>query len=429
MQRVRCIIFLYLFTLLNLQAQTRVLHYDETTGFDHRTRTQSLAYFTNLGNTLGFTVTRDGDGSAFTQANLDNFDLVVFSNTSGNTGLDQSQRDALEWFVDVKGGSLLGIHAATDTYRHSTANGGRTGTWDWYAETLGGSVQQSPNHTANNFPGTIVETVMHPSTAGLTFPWDKLEEYYYWENGYLNTGAINTILEVESTGSQSFDAQRPVAWTRELANGARVFYTSLGHRADNFTGAFPQFEQLLEDATAWTLEAALPVTLTNFTAEPAAGGKSVQLQWVTANESGSRDFLVERSSDGVFYTTIGSIQAAGASQVPKQYAFDDRAPVSGTSYYRLRRRDIDGSATFSKTVSVTLEPAQELVLSPNPGGGVLTLRSSVAGVVRVTNSIGQVVATRIVSAGIPCFVDAQPWPAGIYLINIENGIKQRWVKR
>ena len=43
------------------------------------------------------------------------------------------------------GGGYLGIHAASDTYRHSTANGSSTGTWDWYAEMAGASVQEGPN--------------------------------------------------------------------------------------------------------------------------------------------------------------------------------------------------------------------------------------------------------------------------------------------
>ncbi|WP_157500965.1 ThuA domain-containing protein [Lewinella sp. 4G2] len=411
----------------SLGAQTQVLHYDETTGFDHGTRTQSLAFFEDLGTSLGFTVVRDGDGSAFTQANLENFDLVVFSNTSGNSGLSHDQRDALEWFVDVKGGSLLGIHAASDTYRHSTANGSRTGTWDWYAETLGGSVQQSPNHTRNNFPGTIVETEMHPSTANLTFPWEKLEEYYYWENGYLNSAVIGIVLEVTSTGSESYDAQRPVAWTRELDSGAKVFYTSLGHRADNFTGAFPQFEQLLEDAVAWTLRAALPVTLVDFRAR--ANGKLVELHWETASETGSKDFIVERSRNGVTFVTVGSTPALGDSQERQAYSFVDPAPIPGVVYYRLRQRDLNGKETLSTPVAVNLKDATELSVSPNPGTQRLQLRSPVGGVATIYDSAGRVMATATLLADQIQHLNTDTWPAGTYLIQLEDGQHYRWVRR
>lgn len=428
--------FLLLLTVCavtTLSAQIRVLHYDETTGFDHNTRTQSLAYFTALGNTLGFTVTRDGNGSEFTTANLANFDLVIFSNTSGNSGLTQPQRDALENFVDVQGGSLLGIHAASDTYRHSSANGNRTGTWDWYAETLGGSVQQSPNHTRNNFPGTIVEIQDHPASENITFPWDKLEEYYYWENGYLNedpSSGINVILEVESTGSETFDAQRPVAWFRQQASGARIFYTSLGHRADNFTGAFPDFENLLADATAWVLEAALPVTLTAFTATPRFGGKQVRLNWTTASESGAGHFTVERSRDGILYGEIATLAANGNTSTPTDYETFDLNPTTSRVYYRLRQTDLDGRVQLSAPVVVML--AETVRVSPNPGTTELTISAAAGTTYEVRDGAGRSVATGRLATDTQVIPTAT-WPKGVYLVQTHDGDGAapvlRWAKQ
>ncbi len=243
----------FLILAIRLNAQINVLHYDETTGFDHNTRSQSFNLFTTLGNAAGYNVTQDSDGSAFTINNLANYDLVIFSNTSGSNGLNASQKDALEWFVDTKGGSLMGIHAASDTYRHSSANGGNTGQWDWFAETLGGSVQQNPNHTSSNHVATITDLVVHPILENMSFPWIKEEEYYYWENGYLHNDIV-PIFEVESTGNNSYDEARPMGWVKIKDNGAKVFYTALGHKQGNFTGDFPQFEQLVEDAVLWLIE-------------------------------------------------------------------------------------------------------------------------------------------------------------------------------
>ncbi len=238
--------------LSSLHAQHSVLHYDETTGFNHNTGTQSMALFTALGNEDGYTVTQDSDGSEFTTAKLQNYDVVIFSNTSGNSGLNQAQRDAFEWYIDTHGGSLLGIHAASDTYRHSSANGNRTGTWDWFAETLGGSVQNSPNHTSSSHVALMTDLVSHPSIENITFPWQKQEEYYYWENGYLNNN-ITELFEVESTGGNSYDEERPMGWIQTKPSGAKIFYTALGHSQSNFTGGFPQFEQLMKDAVLWML--------------------------------------------------------------------------------------------------------------------------------------------------------------------------------
>lgn len=244
---------LLLAAVIQLPAQDTIIHYTETTGFDHNTRAQSLALFQDIGAAADFVVLSDDDGQLFNKDDLNKARAVIFSNTSGSDGLNANQKAALEWFVDTLGRHLLGIHAASDTYRHSSANGGNTGQWDWYAETLGGSVQTSPNHTSQNHVDTIFRIEDHPSVSEITFPWVKEEEYYYWENGYINTNNIS-ILEVGQTGDQSYDRQRPVAWYREKPGGAKIFYTSLGHKRGNFTGDFPDFEQLIQDAMIWLLE-------------------------------------------------------------------------------------------------------------------------------------------------------------------------------
>lgn len=227
----------------------KVLHYTETSGFGHQTRQNSLAMFQAMGQQYGFSVDDDQTGASFDSLNkLSEYAVVIFSNTSGDQILDSAQRANFEAYIQ-NGGSLLGIHAASDTYRHSTANGNNTGTWDTYAELLGGSVQQNPNHTSANYNGTMDVLNNHPSTANIPNPWPKVEEYYYWENGYLNSNN-QVILEVRSTGPNSYDAQRPVSWYKELFTGSRLFYTALGHANSNFTSD-TAFQNHIRDALLW----------------------------------------------------------------------------------------------------------------------------------------------------------------------------------
>lgn len=219
--------------------QIKLLHYTETSGFDHGTRAVSLQMFQDIGLGIGFTVDDDQTGDAFNSlSNLEEYDVIVFSNTSGNNILDATQRANFEAYIN-NGGSYLGIHAASDTYRHSTANGSSTGTWDFYAELVGASVQQNPNHVAGTPMYQMMHVNPHNSTANIPNPWAKNEEYYYWENGYF--GNNNTVvLEVEETIGpnnmvNSYDAPRPMSWYRELNGGGGVFYTALGHAVSNFT--------------------------------------------------------------------------------------------------------------------------------------------------------------------------------------------------
>lgn len=233
---------------------SRVLHYTETTGYDHNTRSVSLSMFQTMGLEAGFTVTSDNDGSMFDSLDsLQQFAVIVFSNTSGANGLDSLQRANMEAYMNA-GGSFVGIHAAGDTYRHSTANGNSTGAWDWYAETLtGASVRQGPSHTHWSHIDTMNKAgTVHPVTDSLPDPWIKQEEYYYWENGYLDS-TFSQVLAVDQTGNDSYDAPRMMAQIKELPSGGRSFYTGLGHAPVNYTSD-TLFYQLIKDAVLWASE-------------------------------------------------------------------------------------------------------------------------------------------------------------------------------
>lgn len=241
---------------VSISAQ-RVLHFTATSGYDHGTRDVSFAMFSAIASELDVELINDQTGATFSDANaLGEYDAVIFSNTSGNTILDAAQRSNFEQWVNA-GGHVLGIHAASDTYRHSTANGNNTGTWDFYAELIGASVQENPNHVSGTPPYAMMHLGEHPSTANLPDPWLKNEEYYYWEGGYFGPDN-HVVLEVEETTGpngqvNSYDAPRPMSWYRELESGSRIFYTALGHATSNYTED-ELFRQHVKDALRWMLD-------------------------------------------------------------------------------------------------------------------------------------------------------------------------------
>jgi len=89
----------------------------------------------------------------------------------------------------------------------------------------------------------------------------------------------------------------------------------------------------------------LPLTLLQFTATKQSN--TAALQWQTGQEQNTRDFVIERSSDGKTYTDIGTVAAAGTSNTKRYYYFTDNTPLEGNNYYRLRQRDLDGQSTYS----------------------------------------------------------------------------------
>lgn len=263
---IRAFILSLLLSTHAASGQQRVLHYTETSGYDHGTRTESLQMFETIASLQGWQVVNDQSGDEFnTLINLQQHDVVVFSNTSGDAILNVTQRINFEAYI-AGGGSYLGIHAASDTYRHSTANGTNVGSWDFYSELVGASVQQNPNHVSGTPQYSMDVIGMHPSTQNVPNPWSKNEEYYYWENGYY--GSNNTsVLQVEETVGpnnfvNSYDSERPMSWYRELAGGGKMFYTALGHAASNFS--FDQnFFNHIRDALIWMIPQTVGVNSSN----------------------------------------------------------------------------------------------------------------------------------------------------------------------
>jgi Secretion system C-terminal sorting domain len=167
-----------------------------------------------------------------------------------------------------------------------------------------------------------------------------------------------------------------------LVNGSSV--TSLTFhlyvRGDGKTPTWATANEHVGDAwligvSAINTMATLPVGMTGFTTQPR--GHTVDLQWTTATEQNSKDFVIERSQDGVNWSSIGQVAAAGNSQESLQYNYVDQTPMTGANYYRLQEVAEDGSSVYSEIRSVEFTGTAIAVnWYPNPTHDQVTLTSS-----------------------------------------------------
>ncbi len=111
--------------------------------------------------------------------------------------------------------------------------------------------------------------------------------------------------------------------------------------------------------------APLPVELLYFRAQPQ--GNAVGLSWATTWERNAGKFTIQRSRDLAEFLTIGEVAATGNTDSRQTYAFTDRWPDAGTTYYRLLQTDRDGATQQAKPVAVTLDddtPALAVLENP-----------------------------------------------------------------
>lgn len=166
-------------------------------------------------------------------------------------------------------------------------------------------------------------------------------------------------------------------------------------------------------------KSALPITLVSFGAS-AGPDQTVDLRWLTASETNSCYYDIERSIDAVNFVVIGMISAAGNSDVSSNYTFTDHEPLPGVSYYRLHEVDCDGRYTYSEIVDFTTRPSDGIRFSvyPNPAKNMLHIESTVTGGnILIANLLGEVVySAHLDGSGVIHF----DLPAGSYLMELHT---------
>lgn len=119
----------------------------------------------------------------------------------------------------------------------------------------------------------------------------------------------------------------------------------------------------------------------------------IDLRWATANEHNAARFDIERSADGASFEKIGAVVAKGNSNAPTDYYFQDKHPLTGINYYRLKQVDLDGRANYSQVVQVKWE-ASITGVYPNPTTGSVQISSATPWQkVLLKNNLGQLVKT------------------------------------
>jgi hypothetical protein len=128
--------------------------------------------------------------------------------------------------------------------------------------------------------------------------------------------------------------------------------------------------------------AALPVTLTSFTAKPTPDNK-VSLAWVTSTEQVNKGFGIERQEEGSGkFQSLGFIASkapGGNSQTTLAYSFKDMTAKNGTNMYRLVQEDLDGTKTYSEVRVVNLNGQSVSMVFPNPSNGAVNISRTADG--------------------------------------------------
>src|SRR5688572_837305 len=184
----------------------------------------------------------------------------------------------------------------------------------------------------------------------------------------------------------------------------------------------------------------LPLDLLTFTGHLQTNN-SVLLNWKTENEINTSHFVIERSTDGNRFSSLGNVTANGRNNTGGSfsYSFTDNDAINQSSqrlYYRLKMLDINGSYEYSNIVTVSLPLITgKMAISPNPvvNEVKVMLASADKGKIewKMIDNVGRTIlkGTEQVNTGANNFtINMNRLPSGTYYLTVTGAGNDQRVK-
>lgn len=171
----------------------------------------------------------------------------------------------------------------------------------------------------------------------------------------------------------------------------------------------------------------LPLTWLSFTGSTLSP-QHHQLNWNVLHDGLNNDFSIERSSDGIQFTTLATLSGQGSAGLNATYTFDDYLASPAPWYYRIRQTDFDDFSTYSPIILLgKKDEVGQFSAYPNPASNNLNLEWSSAGTPSVHLQVfapdGRLLLTDLLDTQGNKTLNINSWPAGIYTLRWMAGVE------
>jgi type 1 glutamine amidotransferase len=234
-------------------APKKVLVVTATKGFRHSSIATAENVIATLGETSGaFTVVDyvRGGGDAkkgqddsdvmekMTLAKLAQVDAVIFANTTGNLAIPDKD-GFIKWVEN--GHALIGMHSCSDTFDGAAR-------YQPFIDLLGAEFK---THGAQVQVDAYNQDPSHPATKHLGPVYTIFDEIYEFTDASWHRDRVHGLLTLDKHPQTLAPGDHPIAWSKDVGHGGKVFYTSLGHREDVWTSAL--YQQHILGGIKWAL--------------------------------------------------------------------------------------------------------------------------------------------------------------------------------
>lgn len=199
-------------------------------GYVHDNIPSAVKCIQKLGADNGFKVDVSDDPGVYTEENLKQYTMLVFTSTNNDVFDTDAQRLAFRRYIQA-GGGFIGIHSVTGTERK----------WTWFKQMLGGTFAW---HAKNQKFQVKVIDPSHVTMKGLPLVWERSfgDECYFTKELYpgIKVTMAHDLSTLDSRDpekiaqfSSPFKDLYPAVWYQKF-DGGNIWISTLGHNKEYY---------------------------------------------------------------------------------------------------------------------------------------------------------------------------------------------------
>ncbi len=223
----------------------KVLVFDKWSTTDHTTQQRAGdSLIARLSRQIGFQFVVSSDAAQITDANLAQYQVIVFNNNGYDfLPLDANRNALIKWVNN--GGGCVAWHAADANHQ----------LWPWWCDSLiGADLVTHVVATARVYSETknVGKPAYDSLMKGVTPSFNMNEEWYNLSPDPSKNSAITILqlLDETSYSGGTMGGYHSMSWCREYGpNKARMVYSAIGHEVPSYTNA--NFVQFISNALTW----------------------------------------------------------------------------------------------------------------------------------------------------------------------------------
>ncbi len=246
----------------------------------------------------------------------------------------------------------------------------------------------------------------------------------YWDIKPISTatGTVTIFWDGYNDSYSNALSQRKVAhknganWLNEGTIGIGTI--SVGSVTSNIINTWSPF-------TLGTISTVLPLHWLNVFGN-LNSTKNATINW-QVQESNVQNYAIEKSTDGVNYITLISINSKGDGQ--NSYQFTELNKLFGIGYYRIKQTDKDGKFSYSPFIKLYNNENTSIIIYPNPTTDFVTISGVQIGSNAMLTALDGKILQQFKIGQTSAILNMRNYCNGIYFIKFENGITQKIIKQ